>query len=261
MKPQRNRNAFTLIELLVVIAIIAILAAILFPVFAKARSRAQSTACLSNMKQLGQSFRMYADDNNDCIGRKYWEWHVDIMPYVKSVDVFLCPSSTAPKPRLLPGPFTCTDPTATKITIPCWSNARQTVDPIIYGNYARNDELTWNYGFSGTGGAGFNLSRWKSTSDVILLAECKDQKEAQAAGLTISTPGEDKFNGAYLNPGTTVWQDIFNQLSYRHNGGQNCVFADNHAAFKKMEWFKSAEGRYAIEPYEAGRNIGDTAGW
>lgn len=57
-------RGFTLIELLVVIAIIAILAAILFPVFARARQAAHKTQCLSNMKQMGLAFRMYTDDNN-----------------------------------------------------------------------------------------------------------------------------------------------------------------------------------------------------
>src|SRR5450759_2619705 len=57
-----KRTGFTLIELLVVIAIIAILAAILFPVFARARAKAQQTVCLSNLKQIGLAFMMYASD-------------------------------------------------------------------------------------------------------------------------------------------------------------------------------------------------------
>ena len=62
-----SRRGFTLIELLVVIAIIAILAAILFPVFAKAREKARQTSCLSNLKQLGLSFLMYAQDYDELL--------------------------------------------------------------------------------------------------------------------------------------------------------------------------------------------------
>jgi len=62
-----NRRGFTLIELLVVIAIIAILAAILFPVFARAREKARQTSCLSNEKQIGLSWIMYADDYDETV--------------------------------------------------------------------------------------------------------------------------------------------------------------------------------------------------
>ena len=102
---KRNRTArtgtgagFTLIELLVVIAIIAILAAILFPVFAQARAKARQTSCLSNMKQIGTATMMYAQDYDESVGRKWWDWHVDLEPYVKNDGVFTCPSSSAPKP-------------------------------------------------------------------------------------------------------------------------------------------------------------------
>src|ERR687883_602422 len=61
----RRRDAFTLIELLVVIAIIAILAAILFPVFAQARAKARQTACLSNLKQIGTGLMMYTQDYDE----------------------------------------------------------------------------------------------------------------------------------------------------------------------------------------------------
>src|SRR6266516_2599720 len=67
---QRHRRGFTLIELLVVIAIIAILAAILFPVFAQARDKARATGCLSNCKQLGTAVTMYAQDNDE---RFFWQ--------------------------------------------------------------------------------------------------------------------------------------------------------------------------------------------
>jgi prepilin-type N-terminal cleavage/methylation domain-containing protein/prepilin-type processing-associated H-X9-DG protein len=97
------RKGFTLIELLVVIAIIAILAAILFPVFAKAREKARQTSCLANMKQLGLGFVMYSSDYDEnypgwfvgagCSGTNTFMWKHMIYPYVKNSQIYICPSS------------------------------------------------------------------------------------------------------------------------------------------------------------------------
>ena len=107
-----KKSGFTLIELLVVIAIIAILAAILFPVFAKAREKARQSSCLSNHKQLVLGFLQYAQDYdetfpqggaltgdtatwpNGTTGANYWPCR--IFPYVKNSQVFNCPSASTP---------------------------------------------------------------------------------------------------------------------------------------------------------------------
>ncbi len=96
------RRGFTLIELLVVIAIIAILAAILFPVFARAREKAREASCLSNSKQIGLAWAMYVQDYNENVppyAIRYLDpagwgprWYQLIEPYVKNQALFVCPS-------------------------------------------------------------------------------------------------------------------------------------------------------------------------
>jgi len=109
--PNRRRFAFTLIELLVVIAIIAILAAILFPVFAQAREKARQTVCLSNERQLGLALLQYAQDWDETLpsgldrnngkkdsgkwGNRVWPgegWAGPLFPYCKSADLLRCPT-------------------------------------------------------------------------------------------------------------------------------------------------------------------------
>ncbi len=102
----KSRRGFTLIELLVVIAIIAILAAILFPVFSRARENAKRAACWSNLRQLGTALHMYAQDYDEFFPIGYtaeWKWFCNpkkefrdaIWPYVKNRELFYCPSSEA----------------------------------------------------------------------------------------------------------------------------------------------------------------------
>jgi len=122
--PVRPNHAFTLIELLVVIAILTILAAILFPVFSQAREKARQAACLSNGHQLSMALQMYVGDYDEqlffdagaadasgnsvsrtgailpstftSVQKDAFKWWNLIMPYTKSMNVFTCPSDTAP---------------------------------------------------------------------------------------------------------------------------------------------------------------------
>ena len=98
-RPAKKQAAFTLIELLVVIAIIAILAAILFPVFARARENARKSSCQSNLKQIGLGLMQYTQDYDEKFPYSRTDadkspWHTKIFPYVKSTQIFACPSNT-----------------------------------------------------------------------------------------------------------------------------------------------------------------------
>ncbi|MCW3062549.1 MAG: prepilin-type N-terminal cleavage/methylation domain [Capsulimonas sp.] len=102
MSHQTKFRGFTLIELLVVIAIIAILAAILFPVFAKAREKARQISCASNMRQITLGAIQYTQDNDEItpggwsnIGGTAVHWNQFLQPYIKSTQVFKCPDDSA----------------------------------------------------------------------------------------------------------------------------------------------------------------------
>ncbi|MCC7494355.1 MAG: DUF1559 domain-containing protein [Fimbriimonadaceae bacterium] len=98
MTYQRTRRGFTLIELLVVIAIIAILAAILFPVFAKAREKARQSSCASNLKQIAIALTQYTQDYDETMHlhrnpTSTYGWMDMVTPYIKNGQVFVCPST------------------------------------------------------------------------------------------------------------------------------------------------------------------------
>src|SRR5579864_3236479 len=124
MKNHRERRAFTLIELLVVIAIIAILASILFPVFARAREAARQTSCRSNLKQIATAVQMYRQDYDEVtvplgeIGANANSftlpngttnqnilWNHLLNPYLKNYGIFNCPSNFYSPPSVYAGDF------------------------------------------------------------------------------------------------------------------------------------------------------------
>ena len=145
-----TRKAFTLIELLVVIAIIAILAAILFPVFAQAREKARAISCLSNMKQLSLGILQYNQDYDEKYiagANRFGKgsgWAGQMYQYVKSTGVFRCPDDATS----LPG---------TNVS------------------YGLNSQFS-PYNQSGSGSSGINLAQLSAPASSILLFEVTEQR-------------------------------------------------------------------------------------
>jgi len=217
-----QRPGFTLIELLVVIAIISILAAILFPVFARARESARRTSCLSNLKQIGLGIMMYVQDYDEIYPRTVqkndqvldipglqrvsfsdsdaWLWYTMIYPYVKSVQVYRCPSA----------PVVGTYPT--------------------YGNYGAN-----YYVMTYHSTAPVNMAAVEAPATTYMLLD--------GGGYTMSPSrvrGPDK---GWEIPGTAAYNTGSGTVSAayqsdwkngRHFDGLNMSFADGHA-----KWLKS----------------------
>jgi len=256
------RNAsrgFTLIELLVVIAIIAILAAILFPVFAQARESARKASCLSNTKQLGLGIMMYVQDydemypcNNwdtpplgitdtDSHDPKFpaaiaWMWHV--MPYMKNRQILACPS----------------DPNTKNVNWSGYDNANPATCDDAWGiptpiSYAANQEIFGYGGTAGTAGCfATDISDWgydpkgmaavPSPAQTYMIADYgRETLEAfwinnlRAANYTRiyneSAPG----NGARADT-TEPWKTrMANPSIYRHQKGSNITYGDGHAKF------------------------------
>jgi prepilin-type N-terminal cleavage/methylation domain-containing protein/prepilin-type processing-associated H-X9-DG protein len=204
-----KRNGFTLIELLVVIAIIAILAAILFPVFAQAREKARGTTCLSNMKQLGLGVNMYLQDYDGAYPLAWYntpQYGFDcvLQPYVKNLQVFGCPSH--------------------KNTPRWWDGYKKyyNIDkPGIPAGYSMNGDLSAL--LTGPDGrSGRNEASVSQPADTIMMTEIWDTRGPSTG------PEHEIFN--------TAWADVCSRVPFRiHQGGSNFNFADGHAKWEKVE--------------------------
>jgi prepilin-type N-terminal cleavage/methylation domain-containing protein/prepilin-type processing-associated H-X9-DG protein len=199
----KTSKGFTLIELLVVIAIIAILAAILFPVFARARENARRASCMSNLKQIGLGVMQYTQDYDEKMpsrvnfGTQTQNWREVIQPYVKSTQLFACPSNTG----------------NTLTTYPRYDNNGPK------RSYSINGDNTNIGGTAPTGNNGdaASLSGIASVSQVILVGETAAGWEYPE--MYVGAPDATAFANAMFTPG--------------HLGNSNYLFVDGHVKAMK----------------------------
>ncbi|HEY3328640.1 MAG TPA: DUF1559 domain-containing protein [Capsulimonadaceae bacterium] len=233
-----KRSGFTLIELLVVIAIIAILAAILFPVFATAREKARQTTCASNEKQIALAFAQYVNDYDEVLpiaklwGNQNFGWAGCIGPYVGKnirttttanggvggVSVFQCPSDTTVRPNNY-------TPMSYAVARGCGGTC--------YGSDDRDaNGLAWSGSIGPTADGSYvyvgkNVSKFQSPAQLIMVAE-----------MPILYTGAANYLGSDSSliscPAMQFGGDNNTVVPY-HSGGSNYIFADSHVKWMTLE--------------------------
>lgn len=239
-------KAFTLIELLIVIAIIAILAAILFPVFAAAREKARQTACLSNLKQVGLATLMYAQDWDETYVHTEWGGDIDdtheyywgdmLQPYLKNWQMLLCPSAggwpvqfkTGVTPYSQQWSYTYGINDITDSTDSCSPSATNGPD---------------SPGCSHIGVARHPMSAVTSPAETILIADSVPESR-ENGGVSVRVPSNN-LNDLAHNRHEINWQlghrdNMFLQVNGqaqdgfpRHKEGFVFVLADGHSRWRK----------------------------
>jgi len=278
-----SKSAFTLIELLVVIAIIAILAAILFPVFGRARENARRTSCQSNMKQIGLGVEQYKSDydgftlpSQSGSGSTLMSWPTIIYPYVKSSQIFSCPSGdenlSLPDQRFLQ---TTTVKYCGKTTIITGADSEgdgsgaavRQVNALSYGiNVIPDNTTAWGgialwgtypsssstavaingnlpkNGFVGRGSTfPLNEAVVEDASGTIRMTDTMvGHATADARTFGNSIRGIQELTRTDNRPDVTT-----SKVAYRHFDGFNALFGDGHVKFRK--WGSTKPGEWTVQ--------------
>ena len=223
-----SAKGFTLIELLVVIAIIAILAAILFPVFARARENARRASCSSNFKQIGIGVMMYVQDHDELYPAAWqpygaspitqqseWYWIDIIYPYVKSKQVFICPSSDSSQ--------------------------------LLGRNYGANSLMLQLYG-----NPPFNLAALSAASSTYMAMDSGtyhiNPDKVSPARTWEWLPGNGLLDASHCS---AVTNPDYNKdcMTGRHFDGVTVAFADGH-----VKWLKVSKIHEQTLRYKAGQS-------
>ena len=238
----RFHRGFTLIELLVVIAIIAILAAILFPVFAQARAKARQTSCLSNTRQLGTALMMYYQDYDEVILLNSYggaatattplgsSWADTLQSYVKNRDVLVCPSA------VFNNPATDCRGGNPAFDSDCWVTIQgrvctYTLNNVYFGT--GSDHTRYGQLFEKGQRA---VSDIEDVSGTIFCGDGNGFQAANTGAALVLTPDVLKdYQG--IAPRYKILRPTANQGSFiaRHSDGMNFIFFDGHAKWLKFE--------------------------
>jgi prepilin-type N-terminal cleavage/methylation domain-containing protein/prepilin-type processing-associated H-X9-DG protein len=233
-----QRRGFTLIELLVVIAIIAILAAILFPVFARAREKARQASCSSNVKQLMLGLLMYSQDYDEKFPTHLWAegnagqtnsctWWGGIYPYVKNVQLYACPSSN--------------------LGMDSWAVWKTNVAGGAFANVAVN------YGYNeliGDQATGLEIGKLQYPAETLVVGDCTS---TWGGGYWSATDRAQLRRYAFANGGAPCGcppDTSTNDAWGIHNGGSNLGFADGHVKWYAWSNCRSVSGGGPLRYYD-----------